>query len=276
MTPTELLASLEGWYPCPAAPGAHARNLAKVEAAFDHRAKGDDMSDKTVFFAKPIPTDGDEDERCPARIVLGPMFLTVYIREDRVAAALAAERKRWELLRRALNAVAWPSQFGISTERATIDMFRHIAQDALAIGVPAAHERTAALPPEVERAHDRAERLAAQLPNGMEHCTILFKECEKGHGWLTATNWAQHGCPTCRAERLAEECGQWRIRHEAMTMSGVSEYPWEPLVAARAVVDAHRDLAPREGGGGTAPTLDDPIGGPRSEEETGPCKKETT
>lgn len=39
--------------------------------------------------------------------------------------------------------------------------------------------------------------LRAQLPETMQHCTIQFKECELGHGWLTATNWVQHGCPTC-------------------------------------------------------------------------------
>lgn len=51
----------------------------------------------------------------------------------------------------------------------------------------------------------RAERdaLIAQLPEGMKHCTILFKECEKGHGRLTATNWVQHGCPTCERDKLA-------------------------------------------------------------------------
>ena len=37
----------------------------------------------------------------------------------------------------------------------------------------------------------------ARLPDGMKDCTILFKECALGHGWLTATNWVQHGCPTC-------------------------------------------------------------------------------
>lgn len=46
------------------------------------------------------------------------------------------------------------------------------------------------------------ERLRSQLPDGMKHCTILFKECEKGHGWLTATNWIDHGCPQCEIERL--------------------------------------------------------------------------
>lgn len=54
----------------------------------------------------------------------------------------------------------------------------------------------------------------AQLPAEMQECTIVFKECENGHGWLTATNWVQHGCPTCelaaaQAERddANKECG---------------------------------------------------------------------
>lgn len=45
-------------------------------------------------------------------------------------------------------------------------------------------------------------RLRKQLPVEMQDCTILFRECAKGHGWLTATNWVQHGCPTCERERL--------------------------------------------------------------------------
>ena len=49
-----------------------------------------------------------------------------------------------------------------------------------------------------------ARELERQLPDGMKHCTIVFKECEKGHGWLTATNWVQHGCPTCALEELRE------------------------------------------------------------------------
>lgn len=46
----------------------------------------------------------------------------------------------------------------------------------------------------------------AKLPDGMKHCTILFRQCEKGHGWLTATNWVDFGCPTCErdAVRAAE------------------------------------------------------------------------
>lgn len=40
------------------------------------------------------------------------------------------------------------------------------------------------------------------LPEGMEHCTITFHQCAKGHAWLSATNWIQHGCPTCQLEQF--------------------------------------------------------------------------
>lgn len=62
----------------------------------------------------------------------------------------AAERERDGLraeivrLRHGLNQIAWPGQFGINSEQATADMFRHIAQDTLAIGVPVANGRVAA------------------------------------------------------------------------------------------------------------------------------------
>lgn len=49
---------------------------------------------------------------------------------------------------------------------------------------------------------ERIAELERQLPDGMKHCTILSKECEKGHGWLTATNWVQYGCPTCERDAL--------------------------------------------------------------------------
>jgi len=48
----------------------------------------------------------------------------------------------------------------------------------------------------------RIKELEAQLPAGMAHCTIRFRECEKGHGWLTADNWVQHRCPTCTIKEL--------------------------------------------------------------------------
>src|SRR6187399_2290680 len=49
------------------------------------------------------------------------------------------------------------------------------------------------------------ERLTAQLPDGMKHCTIRFIECEKGHGRLTAANWVDTGCQSCEIERLRDE-----------------------------------------------------------------------
>jgi len=52
--------------------------------------------------------------------------------------------------------------------------------------------------------------LESQLPEGMKHCTIQFKECEAGHGWLTATNWVQHGCPTCKQRELEAEVAKWK------------------------------------------------------------------
>lgn len=44
--------------------------------------------------------------------------------------------------------------------------------------------------------------LLAQLPEGMKDCTIGFKECDKGHSWLVATNWTDHGCPYCKIVEL--------------------------------------------------------------------------
>jgi len=52
---------------------------------------------------------------------------------------------------------------------------------------------------------EQMEAMQAQLPEDMKHCTILFRECEQGHGWLTATNWVQHGCPTCQIQRLQQD-----------------------------------------------------------------------
>lgn len=57
------------------------------------------------------------------------------------------------------------------------------------------------------------DALAAQLPEGMKHCTIQFIECPVGHGRLTATNWVQHGCDTCRIRALEAAA---RMAHEAL------------------------------------------------------------
>jgi hypothetical protein len=49
---------------------------------------------------------------------------------------------------------------------------------------------------------EQRDTLLNQLPEGMKHCTIVFKECPQGHGRLTATNWVQHDCHWCEIERL--------------------------------------------------------------------------
>lgn len=65
-----------------------------------------------------------------------------------------------------------------------------------------AHEERDAAIVRAEAAEKRVTKLEAQLPTGMSTCTILFRECEKGHGRLTATNWVDHGCDTCERDKL--------------------------------------------------------------------------
>ena len=57
---------------------------------------------------------------------------------------------------------------------------------------------------EIETLKERVAQLESQLPDGMQHCTITFHQCAKGHGWLSATNWIQHGCSKCERDRLEE------------------------------------------------------------------------
>jgi hypothetical protein len=47
--------------------------------------------------------------------------------------------------------------------------------------------------------------LEKQLPEGMEGCKIVLKECPKGHGSLTATNWVQHDCSQCKIDELEKQ-----------------------------------------------------------------------
>ena len=54
-------------------------------------------------------------------------------------------------------------------------------------------------------ANRRIKQLKAQLPPEMQKYMILLKQCEKGHSWLTASNWADAGsreCPWCRIKEL--------------------------------------------------------------------------
>ena len=67
---------------------------------------------------------------------------------------------------------------------------------------------------ELDSLRSRINELESQLPDGMRHCTIVSKECEKGHGWLTATNWVDFPCPTCQIEMLRERRDSWKARAE--------------------------------------------------------------
>ncbi len=85
---------------------------------------------------------------------------------------------------------------------------QHLADRALARVVELEEHRAAMLDEATKYAEElvtlraAVERLEGQLPDGMKHCTIVYKACGRGHGWLTATNWVQHGCPTCERDKL--------------------------------------------------------------------------
>ena len=71
----------------------------------------------------------------------------------------------------------------------------------------------------IEMITKERDGLLSQLPEGMKHCTIIFKECDKGHGWLTATNWVQHGCPKCEFDRIVDEKHELqRLRRQSSNM----------------------------------------------------------
>ncbi len=64
------------------------------------------------------------------------VFAGMVCRKQNEAHAIGLAKGNAEIvrLRHSLNMIAWPGTFGINTEQATVDMFRHIAQDTLAIG----------------------------------------------------------------------------------------------------------------------------------------------
>ena len=76
-----------------------------------------------------------------------------------------------------------------------------------------------ALSADVEEVGAQRDALLKQLPDGMKHCTILFRTCKLGHGWLTAANWVQHGCPTCERDALRSLAGELA---EALASSAAS------------------------------------------------------
>lgn len=86
-----------------------------------------------------------------------------------------------------------PILMASQSQAALIFAFRDMKRDILVLA------------DEVGRLQARVAELESQLPEGMKHCTIQFRECEKGHGWLTASNWVQHECATCERDELRRQ-----------------------------------------------------------------------
>ena len=83
-----------------------------------------------------------------------------------------------------------------------------------------AHHTIAALREELAQAKK-------QLPEGMQSCTILFKECPKGHGELTATNWVQHECLVCRLAQAQARIAELEGTHTCTWSQNEDENCWE-------------------------------------------------
>ena len=60
----------------------------------------------------------------------------------------------------------------------------------------------------IARLEAELAEVKAQLPEEMQDCTIVFKECSVGHGWLTATNWQPHECHICALTEAKENAEQ--------------------------------------------------------------------
>jgi len=82
-------------------------------------------------------------------------------------------------------------------------------------------EEVERLTKELDEQEEAYNKLEQQLPEGMQHCTIVYKDCAEGHGWLTATNWVQHGCPKC--ERNALEKSVAALQSELAELKRIGE-----------------------------------------------------
>ena len=59
---------------------------------------------------------------------------------------------------------------------------------------------------EIARLNAEIEALRAanlrQMPDGMQNCTIVLKECILGHERLLASHWLDEGCLECAIDSL--------------------------------------------------------------------------
>lgn len=107
-----------------------------------------------------------------------PMFKTS---PERIGLAIGDELEDWNSEFHDCDEVTWysgepPVQVSIGYVRA--DLYESLQSQLAA-------------------ANERADAAQSQLPVNMADCTITYHQCDKGHGWLSATNWVKHGCFIC-------------------------------------------------------------------------------
>jgi hypothetical protein len=81
-------------------------------------------------------------------------------------------------------------------------------------------------------AADEIERLRSALPEGMEHCKIIFEECEAGHGRLRGDNWLKKECPWCKIKEQADEIERLRAEMNARDPVDAMDRGMSPVEAA--------------------------------------------
>lgn len=84
---------------------------------------------------------------------------------------------------------------------------------------------------------ERVAELESHRPDGFDGCTIMFRECDKGHGWLTAANWLPFSCPTCRIAELDDEndtlaCTISDLREQIAALQAIIAHETEVCKAA--------------------------------------------
>lgn len=66
---------------------------------------------------------------------------------------------------------------------------------------------------------DTIRVMRGRMPEQMQDCTIVFEECEKGHGSLRGTNWIKQGCQQCRIDELERQLEErYGQRDEALDL----------------------------------------------------------
>lgn len=127
--------------------------------------------------------------------VVNPALARILERE--LADAKAAQREAENLHSREIARIAMENSDALGLPR---QMLESLSTWMIRLGFATGHgDSFGDLLGQLEK---QVIELRAQLPASMQNCTIVFKECEKGHGRLTATNWIDNGCQPCAIDEL--------------------------------------------------------------------------